>query len=496
MVTFFYMKHSVSRLSEMIDVTVFANDLKVKSGSVTEGLPVEIEDYSLYPSEDKEKSILRSFNEIEFELTVIDSKIKNDESRLQLQLLRNMFKSYHESFLAIKNLMQKRVPFSLIVQEVTKIKEESILLNEAIQKFISNELSSHQIEKETLQATLYKNGMILIALIILSAFAAIGVFYRYIIRRSIIDPLETMKETMHKISANASDIKIRVQVKNEDEIGTLGIFFNQMADTIQKNNEQLEETVELRTKQLSDAQAMLVHSSKLSALGEMAGGVAHEINTPLAVISIRIEQLEERTLESTEEDRVQKDEILAVTKTIIKTVKRISTIVAGLKAFARDGSKDPFSRVSVAHLVRDAFSLCSEKFVNHGVKLSVNSTAQFEDQLFVDCRETEITQVLINLLNNSFDAVEKQPEPWISVLIEDDSHFIQISVIDAGQGVPLEIQNKMMQPFFTTKEIGKGTGLGLSISRGIAESHLGKLFIDNQSPNTKFTIRLPKSVTK
>ena len=469
MFTFFYMKHSVSRLSEMIDITVMANSLKVLSGTVTEGLPAEIEDYSLYPSANKEMTILQTFDKIDLELADIESKIRNEETRIQLLLLRNMFISYRESFLRTKKLVYERSQFSLIVQEVTNIKETSILLSESIQKFISNELSSQLIEKELLQTTLYKNGLILIVLIILSGISAMAVFYRYIICDSIIEPLETMKKTMHRISTDASDIKIRVDVKNDDEIGTLGIFFNQMADTIQKYNEHLEELVHTRTKQLGEAQTMLVHSSKLSALGEMAGGVAHEINTPLAVISMRIEQLEDLAREESEGKKLNKEDVIAITQVITKTVKRISKIITGLKSFARDGSKDSLSKVAVVDLIKDSFSLCSEKFANHGVQLDMKSSSKNLEQLFIDCRETEISQVLINLLNNSFDAIEKRSHPWITVFIEEDGDRINISVIDAGEGIPLEIQDKMMQPFFTTKEIGKGTGLGLSISQGIIE---------------------------
>jgi C4-dicarboxylate-specific signal transduction histidine kinase len=492
LITYLYMKHSVDKLSGMIDVTVIANNLKEMTGTVTEGLPIEIEDYALHPSDLKALEIQTSFQRIDAELAKLEAQIHDEKALIQFRLLRNMFLSYQEGFGRIRHLVQSRKQFSPIFQEITNIKENIVLISEAIQTYISNELSNQQAEKESLSRSIQQNGIILIGMIFLSAIIAIGVFYRSIILGNIIEPLQTMKEAMRRISTNAADIKLRVRSKSEDEIGSLAIFFNQMADTIQQYNEQLEEIVDVRTRQLKEAQAMLVQSSKLSALGEMAGGVAHEINTPLAVISIKAEQLEEKVRRLDDKKQIDHAEILAATDVIGKTVQRISKIVSGLKSFARDGSKDPMSTVSVTALITDALSLCAEKFASDGIQLKVNSTSPLDGKEFcVPCRETEIIQVLINLLNNSFDAIQGLPERWIQISVDGDRDFVNIHIIDSGKGISQEIQTKIMQPFFTTKEIGKGTGLGLSISRGIVESHSGKLFLDQNSQHTKFTIQLP-----
>jgi signal transduction histidine kinase len=99
---------------------------------------------------------------------------------------------------------------------------------------------------------------------------------------------------------------------------------------------------------------------------------------------------------------------------------------------------------------------------------------------------------LLNLIGNSFDAVQELPEKWIKVNICDLGKEVEISVTDSGLGIPEAIREKITQPFFTTKEIGKGTGLGLSISRGIVESHNGRLFVDATCANTRIVVVLPK----
>ena len=102
-----------------------------------------------------------------------------------------------------------------------------------------------------------------------------------------------------------------------------------------------------------------------------------------------------------------------------------------------------------------------------------------------------MSQVILNLLNNAFDAIENKDEKWVEVQTLQNKNWVEIRVSDCGHGIPKEIQDKILQPFFTTKEVGKGTGLGLSISKGIIESHGGDLTIDNEAKNTTFVARIP-----
>jgi C4-dicarboxylate-specific signal transduction histidine kinase len=175
------------------------------------------------------------------------------------------------------------------------------------------------------------------------------------------------------------------------------------------------------------------------------------------------------------------------------TIERISKIVKGLRNFSRDGSKDPLTSILVSKIIEETINLCQEKMKSHGVALKV-SEIPIEAEIL--CRPIEISQVLLNLLNNAHDSVQELAEKWIRIEFEQNEKELCLTVTDSGPRIPADIQKKIFQPFFTTKEIGKGTGLGLSISTGIAFAHGGLLEYDDSCTNAKFILRLPRPSPK
>ena len=99
---------------------------------------------------------------------------------------------------------------------------------------------------------------------------------------------------------------------------------------------------------------------------------------------------------------------------------------------------------------------------------------------------------ILNLFNNSYDAICEEKKPWVKLTIDSDAEKLLLIFSDCGTGIPDDIKEKILQPFFTTKETGKGTGLGLSISKGIIEMHKGRFYIDSEKENTTFVIEIPK----
>lgn len=234
---------------------------------------------------------------------------------------------------------------------------------------------------------------------------------------------------------------------------------------------------------LQDERARQVSSARLASLGEMAGGVAHEINNPLAIISGYAGRLKD--VLSTEP--LARERAIEITQKIDNTANRIATIVKGLRAISRDGSFDSKERASVETIVNETLGLCSERFRAQGVAIQ----ASVDPNLYLLCRPVQISQVLLNLLTNAFFAVSKLPNASIEVVGRKVDGGLEISVTDSGPGISQNIRERIFEPFFTTKPVGVGTGLGLSIAASIIREHDGELSLDDKSEKTRFVIRLP-----
>jgi PAS domain S-box-containing protein len=233
------------------------------------------------------------------------------------------------------------------------------------------------------------------------------------------------------------------------------------------------------------SQMKVSQSSKLAALGEMAGGIAHEINNPLSIIKGYIDLLKRHSSRHS----LSAELMLQYVEKMDLTVGRISRIVNGMRRFSRESSMDDKVEYSLNKIIDETLDICLERITNNGTALNV---VYFERDPIVFCRPVEISQVFLNLINNSFQAIGNLQHPWIKIVCQELPNDYQIMIIDCGSGIPTQIQKKLFQPFFTTKDIGVGTGLGLSISRGIIEEHGGELKYSDDASHTTFIINLPK----
>ena len=230
----------------------------------------------------------------------------------------------------------------------------------------------------------------------------------------------------------------------------------------------------------------LATSAKFAALGEMAAGIAHEINTPLAII----QGLADELVDLAEAGELDLPAVRRINERIGGTVARVSRIITGLRAFARDGTKEAPALVTLRSLVAETLGLCGENLRMRGIEVRVEGDAA---EVTVSCRSTQIVQILLNLLNNARDAVAGTPSPTIRLPMSADDEHAEVRVVDSGPGIPPELRERIMEPFFTTKPVGKGTGIGLSIARSLAEDNGGTLLLDERAPATCFVLRLPRA---
>lgn len=235
--------------------------------------------------------------------------------------------------------------------------------------------------------------------------------------------------------------------------------------------------------------AHLEQNAKMAALGVMSSGLAHEINNPLATILGRVQlmQLQIKNSAIFHDPSFAAEKFTNSLNIIDKTVKRISKIIKGLRSFARDTEGDPFERASLKEVIETTLSFCETRIYNSGIQFDNH----IQDPIEIDCRPTEISQVLLNALNNSFDAIESHDHKWIKLEAENQNDSIIIKITDSGPGISENVREKLMIPFFTTKDVGSGTGLGLSLSKGIIESHGGQFYFNHECANTQLVIVLP-----
>lgn len=264
---------------------------------------------------------------------------------------------------------------------------------------------------------------------------------------------------------------------------------NDTAETALENSVKKVEDEKIKIQELHselDAhRAKAFTSAKFAALGEMASGITHEINNPLTAIN-----LHSQTLKILIESGSDKAELLSKLDLVSRTVHRIARIVESMSTISREGSNDAMKNEPLHQIVEDTTTFCAERFRKHSVKLTIN----VPKDIAIDCRAVQISQLLLNLLNNSFDAIELLPERWITLEATETKNLVRMMVADSGPGIPENLEKRIFDPFFTTKAAGKGTGLGLSLSSKIVQDHGGELFLDRSHSNTRFVIELPKSL--
>ncbi len=233
------------------------------------------------------------------------------------------------------------------------------------------------------------------------------------------------------------------------------------------------------------------NQERLASLGQLTSSIAHEINNPLMILQSGNYILGKHL----KKEAINREACSKIIQENDETINRITNLINGIRNLSRSPSGGDFEMTSMATIFKDLIPVFNSLFRGNNIELRVD-TEDALYQLEIPLFRVLVSQIFINLLNNSIYEIQNQKDPWIEIKFMDDEENLIICFTDSGGGIPRDIQDKIFLPFFTTKDIGKGTGLGLATIAKIVESHNGKFRLDNSRPNTCFMIELPKARKK
>jgi PAS domain S-box-containing protein len=259
-------------------------------------------------------------------------------------------------------------------------------------------------------------------------------------------------------------------------------------------NQELEERVQQELKKRQEQQHLLIQRSKLEALGKLAAGIAHEINQPLAGISMGLDNM----LLKLSSEKITGEYLHQKINVLLQHIERIKHIIDHIRTFSRDQTSTLIERVDVNKVCRDAVLLVQTQYSNHNVEILMNLDETID---FVLGNSYKLEQVVLNLLANAKDAVDEKEKrgvessyhKQIAMVTSCDRTHIYLAIEDNGIGISDEHKQNIFDPFFTTKDAEHGTGLGLSLSYGIIKEMQGDISVQSKvGVSTMMRISLPR----
>ena len=390
------------------------------------------------------------------------------------------------------------------LQMLRNVSGEKALSIDRLSENLDREISALRIQRlqgvEGVQDAEALRFRIIIGSMLISAIIAAVLAYHT--SRAIAQPLETVTNFAQQVTRE-SNFHLQTPVTTEDEVGSLAISFNQLIQRIADY-----------TKELKQTQSQLIQTEKMSSLGQMVAGIAHEINNPINFIHGNIEHADgyindliellalyqqyypepveeiQNQIEAIELDFLKED-LPKISSSMKIGADRIRELVISLRNFSRLDECE--MKITDIREGIDSTLVILNYRLKHGIKV----IKEYGELPQINCYPAQLNQVFMNIISNGIDALEElvnsAPIIWINAEAS-ESNCVKVKIRDNGPGMPPEIQENIFDPFFTTKSIGKGTGLGLAISYQIITKHQGTIEVNSQpGEGTEFVITLPIS---
>ncbi len=381
----------------------------------------------------------------------------NDESILQ------------EKVLATRANYQRLLPLLFkgnVLRNKNVATEINIVVNSLKQDFLSY-VSFYEDDIVLLNKNMEVDGKIglIMPIVLALVTVVVGMFMVIMLFRSIVHPINILQAGTQLISDG--NIDHQVEIVSKDEIGQLSQSFNQMLNS------------------LKNLQLQVVQMDRMSSIGQLAGGVAHEINNPLTGVLGQAQLLLERL--------PQDSPYRSTVEKIENAAQRCRMIVRALLDFAREKNYK-FQSTNMAELIEESLSFTRSEMSSKKIQIEEDIPDPLPD---ITASAGHLQQVVLNIINNAIHAMPEGGKLTIAVNII-DKNMMDISFTDTGQGIKKVNIDHVFDPFFTTKEVGKGTGLGLTISYGIIQRHRGEIIVksDGENKGATFTVRLPIDIVK